>query len=272
MKELVCREEKTLSRLLEDAGIGFFKSKKLIADGQTKVNGVRTRQDVSLKVGDVVIVYVKDAAPSYKIVYCDESVLFVFKPAGKETQGEASLQNELRFDYPSARAVNRLDRNTCGIVCFALTDEAEQELTRCFKEKQVKKFYEALVFGTPKPKEARLDAFLFKDAKKSMVYVSDVKKIGYMPITTEYRVIEEHDDFCRLLVSPVTGRTHQIRAHLAHIGHPILGDGKYGSNRVNDRFPFKTQALCAVEYKFDLPQSSPLAYLDTLKIKIKAPF
>lgn len=175
-------------------------------------------------------------------------------------------------DGIKARAVNRLDRNTSGIVCFALNEKSRAELEKCFRDRLVTKKYRALVVGVPEPPHAVLRAFLFKDAKKSRVYISDVRKTGYVPIETEYFVTDKHDGFCGVEIILHTGRTHQIRAHMAHIGHPVVGDGKYSSAAVNRRFGRDTQALAAVEYRFHLPPDSFLGYLNSAVIKIDAPF
>lgn len=275
MKKLVCQNQTALSDFLSgQTYFGFFKIKKLIEGGEVKVNGVRTRGDILLQSGDRVVVYADDKPPEVVIVYQDDNVLFAQKPVATEVVGEKSLESLLRLtlDDGGITAVNRLDRNTVGIVCFAKNQKSCDELISCFKNRQVDKFYEALVYGVPTKKQAELKAFLFKDAKQSRVYVSDVKKQGCLPIETHYAVKEVYDGYCRLSVKLITGRTHQIRAHLAHIGHPVLGDGKYSSNEVNKRFGFKTQALCAAQYKFRLPADSFLGYLNDITIKMKVPF
>ena len=276
VEKLSCTTDNTLlSEFISDKmSLGFYKIKKLISGGQVKVNGVRTRADARLEKGDEVVVYADSVKLKINVVYRDDNVLFVEKPSGMEVLGEKSLESLVNkfFCASDIKAVNRLDRNTTGIVCFAKNQKSLEQLLNCFKQRQVDKFYEALVYGIPKQKQADLKAFLFKDAKQSRVYVSEVKKTGYLPIETIYKVKEEYGNYSRLQIKLVTGRTHQIRAHMAYIGHPILGDGKYSSNKINGLFPFKSQALCAVEYKFKLPAESFLSYLNNIVIKTKAPF
>ena len=276
MKTLQCKSNNVLlSQYISDnSTFGYFKIKKLIANGEVKVNGKRTRQDVGLTIGDEIVVYADEQLPQLEVVFQDENVLFVNKPVGVEVLGDKSLESMARlvFGDQNINACNRLDRNTTGIVCFAKNSKSYDELLRCFKHHLVDKTYHAMVYGVPKQKQAKLTAFLFKNAKQSKVFISSVKKEGYLPIETHYKVIDNFGNHSKLEIGLVTGRTHQIRAHMASIGHPVLGDGKYSTNEINKKFDFKTQALCAVEYKFKFENSSYLSYLNNKTIKIKAPF
>ena len=276
MKTFQCKKNGVLLSqcIADNSTFGYFKIKKLISGGEVKINGKRTKQDVNLFAGDEIIVYADDKAIQLDIVFQDENVLFLNKPVGLEVQGEKSLENMARLALfnDKINACNRIDRNTTGIVCFSKNEKSYNELLRCFKHHLVEKTYNAVVYGVPKQKEARLSAFLFKDAKNSKVFISSVQKNGYLPIETTYKVIDNFGNHAKLEIGLVTGRTHQIRAHMASIGHPVLGDGKYSTNEINKKFDFKTQALCAVEYKFKFENTSFLSYLNNKTIKIKAPF
>ena len=148
---------------------------------------------------------------------------------------------------------------------FAKTKTAETELLESFKEREIDKLYNCVVVGAPKQPSAKLKAFLFKDAKKSLVYISNVPKQGYVPIETHYKLIKTMGELSLLEVKPITGRTHQIRAQLASIKLPILGDGKYGINKINRRYRVKTQLLCCTKITFHFEQG-PLKYLDNKSV------
>ena len=164
---------------------------------------------------------------------------------------------------------HRLDRNTGGIVLFAKNNEALKILEEKIKTKEIRKFYKCRVLGHLKQKTATLNDFLFKDRKKSIVYISDTKKEGYMPITTKYTVLSEDEETSFLEVELITGRTHQIRAHLAFIGHPIIGDGKYGNYEANKKFNKKYQELFAYKLAFNFSSDAGLLnYLNNLEITI----
>lgn len=265
LKEIVIQQKQLLSdAILENTELGYYRVQKIIKNRSVKINGVRVGVDMNVNSGDVVYAYLPDREKdSIEVVYRDENILVVNKNAGIEVEGPDSLTERINniLTDDVAVPVHRLDRNTMGLVVYALNKTAEKELLNSFKVREIDKTYNCIVVGTPKQHSAKLKAFLFKDAKKSMVYISPTQKQGYLPIETHYQVLKTMGELSLLEVKLVTGRTHQIRAHLAFLKMPILGDGKYGYNKVNRRYRVKTQLLCCTKITFHFKQGT-LKYLD----------
>ena len=274
LKQIIPKNKTRLSELIrEQTDLGHFQIQKIISGKSVKINGQRVNQDVVLKGDETVYIYIKDREKDkIDIVYQDKNVIAVNKPAGMEVTGEDSLAEKLELQHEDMKffPVHRLDRNTTGLVIFALTPQAEAELNKAFKEKWVDKFYNAVVVGRPNVSQAQLKAFLFKDAKKSLAIVSKTAKPGYVPIETHYRVLKQSGEVCLLEVRLITGRTHQIRAHLASEKLPVLGDGKYGINKVNRAYNVKTQALYSYKLTFKFTTDAGiLEYLNGKSFQVK---
>lgn len=209
---------------------------KALRKKDIRVNSVRVSDDVVVHTGDEVKVFITDellCVNSYTldIIFEDKNILVINKPAGIEVTSndvsEVSLHSLCRkYINGFIEPCHRLDRNTTGLVLFAKNQEALGILLDKFKNKEIEKHYIATVYGIPKKKNERLEAYLFKDSKKSLVYISDEPKKGYQKIITSYKIISDNkeNNTCILDINLETGRTHQIRAHLAHIGYPIIGD------------------------------------------------
>ena len=284
MKKLVVDKKynnKKLDKFLKDSLYGLSNNLfyKTLRKKDIKINGKRVSENVSVFEKDEVLVYIPDNLLennfSLNFIYEDDNILLINKPSNIEVTGNNSLTQVVHSLYPNCEFLpmpcHRLDRNTSGLILFAKNQIALDILLNKFKHHEIEKHYLALVYGIPKKKSEKLVSYLFKDSSKSLVYISDIPKKGYQKIITSYSLIETFDNGTSLLdVEIETGRTHQIRAHLAHIGLPIVGDGKYGINDINKKFKAKTQKLVSYKLKFVFKNDSKeLNYLNGKEFKIK---
>ena len=242
MRSLIVDEKynsKKLSMFLQDNfnGLSLGTFYKALRKKDVLVNNVRVKENIILHTGDNVTLYITDnylfKQFDFNIVYEDDNILAIYKPSGIEVVSNNRLEETLTSLLQNKKGINimpchRLDRNTSGLVLFAKNDEAINILMEKFKNQEIEKYYKCTVYGIPSKSCDTLEAYLFKDSKKSLVYIYDEPKKGAVKIVTSYKVLStnKNDNTSILEVVLHTGRTHQIRAHLAHIGYPIIGDRK----------------------------------------------
>ncbi|MBE5731338.1 MAG: RluA family pseudouridine synthase [Clostridiales bacterium] len=258
--KIEAKERVMLSAILSQcAPISISNVKKLIKAKEARVNGKRVSSDVLLDIGDCVEAFIPSSflGEMPQIIYEDGNVLIVDKPI--LTEIEPTLTEIMRGDREFIKPLHRLDRNTTGLVAFALNQTAYDALFAVFKARTVKKYYHAVVVG--KPKVGEYTDYLFKDEKKSHCYVSHTLKVGYKKIVTKICESVSEGELSVVNIQLITGRTHQIRAHLSFLGWPILGDGKYGDDEMNKKYKCKYQKLCAYKLVF-LGLEGEMSYLN----------
>lgn len=277
-------------------------AQKYIRLKRIKLGGKRVERDTRLQAGDVLQLYINDeffdkpkeenayltvAAPKLNIVYEDDHILLVDKRPGLAVHphdgaeyGRTLIDHIQAYLYQKREwrpreenaftpaLCNRIDRNTGGIVIAAKTAEALRVMNQKIKDRELDKRYLAIVEGTPKVREGSLKGFLFKDEKKNRVFVSDSPKPGAKTCQTNYKVLASRNGLSLVECELITGRTHQIRAQFAHVGHPLLGDGKYG--KLDKRYDRNYQALYSYKLTFCFTtEAGALEYLNGKSFRVE---
>ena len=261
-------------------------AQKYIRLKRIKVNGVRAERDCRLREGDKLQLYINDeffetpseenvyltiVNPRLHIIYEDENIMLLDKPAGMVVHADEGekvntlVNHMLAYLYQKREwkpreenaftpaLCNRIDRNTGGIVIAAKNTEALRVLNEKIRERELSKFYLCICLGRPEPPKGRIECFLRKDSKTNTVRVYHHPVPDGRSAVTLYETLETRDRLSLVEVELLTGRTHQIRASFADMGHPLLGDGKYGVGSVNRRYGETQQALYSYRLRFDFP-------------------
>lgn len=273
---------------------------RAIRKKRIKVNGKKAQQNYMLCVGDVLELYINDEffdngpkelefadlKPSLNIVYEDENIMLVDKRPGMlchedEHESKNTLINHIKAylyqkkEYTpdgensfAPSLCNRIDRNTGGIVIAAKNAMSLRIINEKIKRREIKKIYLCLVKGRLKEKEATLKDYLVKNESQNRVYIHHKPIKDAKTIITKYKVLSEGELTSLVEVELLTGRTHQIRAHMASIGHPLAGDGKYGTNEFNKKIGRTTQALYSYKLSFAFKDENELSYLSGKTFKV----
>ena len=250
----------------------FSYFKILLKQRSITVAGKRVTEDVYLRNGDTVEVFADESKLlkfNFETVYRDENVIIAVKPRGISSEEFASRVSST--ENVNAVLAHRLDTNTRGLIVMSLNAKAEAELVTVFRKGYVIKKYVALVAGELKEK-LDLNAYLVKDPASGMVKIYDKPVADGVRIRTEVAPLEVRDGATLTEVTLHTGKTHQIRAHLAYAGYPVIGDTKYGDFEVNRIFRAKRQYLTAYKLAFRIPDGSPLRYLNGKAFEIAPDF
>ncbi|MBQ5867450.1 MAG: RluA family pseudouridine synthase [Oscillospiraceae bacterium] len=277
-------------------------AQKYIRIKRIKLNGGRAERDTRLNAGDVLQLYINDeffdkprednafltvATPKLNIVYEDEHILLADKRPGLAVHphdgaeyGRTLIDHIQAYLYQKREwrpreenaftpaLCNRIDRNTGGIVIAAKTAEALRVMNQKIKDRELDKRYLAIVEGTPKPPRGSLKGYLFKDAKKNRVFVTNTPQPGSKSCQTNYITLASRGGLSLVECELITGRTHQIRAQFAHAGHPLLGDGKYG--KLDKRFDRTYQALYSYKLTFNFTtDAGALEYLNGKSFRVE---
>lgn len=240
--------------------------RELMKKRDVRINGIKSGRGDVVRGGDMLEIYAPEkhfAAPA-EVLFDDGRLLAVVKPQGlpslPDADGVGADTMELRAQriHPEARLCHRLDAATGGVMLCAMDEGVYEQLLAAFREHRLRKSYHALLTARPPQREAILRAYLFKDARRASVRVTDKPTAGAREIITRVRLLGERSGLWEVELEPITGRTHQLRAHMAHLGCPILGDDKYGDREKNKALGFVGR-LCLWCETMEIPADSGLA-------------
>lgn len=281
MKITITKSEKLIKALIHNIqGMSFSSAQKSIRTGKIKVNNNKVKDNINLNIGDIVEVYeFKQSKPQIPVIYEDENIIIVNKPYGiecatRDKSSENTYSLEELFIDKNAIVVHRLDRLTEGIVILARNKEIAVKFERYFRLRLIDKFYTTCVYGRFS-KEGIQTAYLRKNNRTALVEISDNEEEDYKKIITEFKLTDTIKDYSILDIKLHTGRTHQIRAHLSHLGTPVIGDSKYGNKNSIDNSLIKVlnsnkyNGYCLTAYKVKFNLDDDLKYLNDLNIEIK---
>lgn len=287
------RLDKQLLKILSECNPPFIY--KMLRKKNITLNGKKADGNERLNAGDTIRIYFSDETFSKLsgnrinkiceddagydigsfILYEDENIILLDKPSGllsqKACEGDVSVnelcirylidKGEISTDGPALfkpSVCNRLDRNTSGVIIFAKTYAASAAMSSLLKERTLDKYYKCIVKGQLRGSH-RIEGYLVKDERNNTVKITENKTDNAAHIVTEYNALEICDEFTFLEVKLITGKSHQIRAHLAGTGYPILGDNKYGDRKLNDflkrKYGINDQMLHS--YKLVMPNELP---------------
>lgn len=258
MKKFTVNEEGSLKNFTDNVyAQASFCFRTLLKEREIRVNGIKTGENILLKAGDEVQYFLtpqQEKKTAFTVLYEDENVTVVDKESGVNSEAVFAALCERGETY----FIHRLDRNTAGVMAFAKTPPAETELKDAFRDRRAEKTYLAVAVGKMPKKHAVEEAYLYKDEARSQVFVS--REPRGEKIVTEYEVIEEGARTSLLKITLHTGKTHQIRAHLAFLKHPVAGDEKYGDGAFNRKIHATRQLLVAKRLSFRF--TGGLSYLN----------
>lgn len=261
------KQDNLVNYLVNFEGLGFNKVKQLLRQKDIKVNGKRINSDVLVKLNDEVVLYAKqNYFFDIKVVFEDENVIIVDKPKKLEVISENKDIDLIKLININYFAVHRLDFNTEGLVVIAKNVESKNELDNAFKNLKVDKTYITICKNKPKQSEITFVDYLIK--KDKLVKILDKKSENSKICKTKIQLLDYKNNFSLLKINLLTGRTHQIRAHLAFHNLFVLGDEKYGDYKTNKELGLKNQILKCINLKFNFEESSKLFYLNSKEFNV----